>query len=274
MPTTKPTPRMPKFYSVLDMHNLPPLEELGLLPMVSEDRAWWTPGEQREKPDLTLARKHAATLNPAIPLTLDWEDRYDPATKRLRALRFDIRKATCQQVADDIADYCDLIDAYRAGGFTGDIGIYGFIPIREVDWNILTRDARYPAEQRSWKFANGVFQPLIDRVNFIAPSLYAIGPDIAQHILWTGAVIDQAKRYGKPVIAYVSPESHWAATGGFARQMLSQPQWQATLELVRSKAIDAAIWLGGDNTFKHDMAESPMWWECLDTLRMHWNSVK
>ena len=271
---TKPTPRIPKFYDVADMLNKPSPEELGLLPMVSEDRAWWPPGENRTKPNLDLARKHAATLDPSVHLTLDWEDRYDPATSLLRGLRFDIRTATCRQVAEDVADYSALIQAYRDGGFTGPIGVYGLFPIREVDWNILTRDPSYQAEQRSWKFANGVFQELVAKVDFIAPALYAIGPNVAQHVLWTGAVIDEAKRYGKPVIAYISPESHWSATGGFARQLISQPQWQSTLELIYKKRIDAAIWLGGDNNFKHDFAELPMWWECFEALRTHWNSIK
>ena len=73
---TKPTPRIPKFYDVADMLNKPSPEELGLLPMVSEDRAWWPPGENRTKPNLDLARKHAATLDPSVHLTLDFTNAY------------------------------------------------------------------------------------------------------------------------------------------------------------------------------------------------------
>ena len=274
---TKPTPRIPKFYDVIDMLNRPSTDELGLHRIVEDGRSWWPKLPDKRVIDLEAVRQHASKLDQNVPVCIDFEDLYDHNTNSVRPVKMDGRVWTAREIADDAYVARSLVRAYREGGFRGKIGFYGLLPIREVDWCILTRDPRYSDQQRLWKLACGMAalaKGLLDEIDFIAPSLYAIGPDVAQHLEWTGANIEQAKAYGKPVIAYISPESHWAATGGFARKLLSQPQWQGTLELIRKKHIDAVIWLGGDNTFKHDFAELPMWWECFEALRTHWNSIK
>ncbi len=269
---TKPTPFTPTFYDLLDMRNRP--ADIGLAKIVEDSRSWWPTLPDKTIIDLDAVRRFAAKLDHAVPVCIDFEDIYDASTKRVRPLRIDGRIYTAQQVSDDAGAAVKIARAYREGGFTGKLGFYGLLPIREVDWCILKNDPRYPAEQRLWKLANSMAalaRGLLDEIDFTAPSLYAIGPSVSQHIEWTEANINQAKSLGKPVIAYISPESHWSATGGFARQILSQPQWTASLETVRRNRVDAALWLGGDNTFKHDFEESPDWWILFNMLTDSWN---
>ena len=274
----KPVPRRKTtLYDLLDMRNKPPSSELGLAAIVEENRTWWPkldePAIGKRILDLDAVRARASKLDDNVPTVVDFEDLWDEILGRVRDLRLDIRMNTAREVSNDVATYRMLLRAYREGGFTGRLGAYAAMPNSEVNWNILTRHPRYPIEQRLWKSSSqftAFEEGLIDDVDFVVPSLYSVGPDVNQHLEWCEATIDAAKSLGKPVIAYISPESHWAASGGFARTLLSQPQWQGTLELVRRKEIDAVLWLGGDNRFKHDFAVGPDWWFVVEQLRLKW----
>ncbi|MGH7243628.1 MAG: hypothetical protein ACREJD_09450 [Phycisphaerales bacterium] len=276
--TARPIPvRKTVFYNLLDMKNLPPESELGLSRIVEDGRSWWpqlsSDPQSKRIIDLDASRAHAAKLDDNVPTTVDFEDAWDDTLGKVRPLRLDIRFNTSREVAADVSLVRQVLRSKREGGFTGKLGAYGVMPISEVNWNILTRDPRYPIEQRLWRTAcrfTALDLGLIEEVDFVDVSLYAIGPDVNQHIEWCEATIDVAKSFGKPVIAHISPESHWNASGGFARTLLSQPQWQATLELIRRKEIDAALWIGGDNNFKHDFATCPMWWQVFEALRDKW----
>lgn len=278
MDAARPVPRRKTtFFDKLDMLNKPPPSEIGLAAIVEESRTWWPrltdPTVGKRILSLDAVRERAAKLDDNVPVVIDFEDIWDEAIGRARELRLDIRQYTARQVAQDLEVVSSLINAYRAGGFTGKIGLYGLIPNSEVNWNLLKRHPRYPAEQRLWQVSNqmlGLSGGIIDLVDVIHPALYAIGPDVNQHLEWCEATIDEAKKYGKPVVPYISPESHYAATGGFAKKLLSQPQWQGTLELIRRKEVDAVLWMGGDNNFKHDFSAGPEWWFVLEELRKKW----
>jgi hypothetical protein len=278
--TVRPVPkRKTTFYDKLDMLNKPPPSELGLSAIVEESRTWWPnladPAIGKRVIELDAVKARAGKLDDNVPVVVDFEDLWDEILGRVRTLRLDIRENSAREVCNDIDSYRRLLRAYREGGFTGKLGAYAAMPNGEVNWNILNKHPRYAWEQRLWKSSNfftAIEAGLIEDVDFVVPSLYAVGPDVNQHLEWCEATIDQAKSFGKPVIAYISPESHWAATGGFAKKLLSQPQWQGTLELIRRKEIDAVLWLGGDNRFKHDFAAGPEWWLLLEQLRNSWAS--
>lgn len=271
--TKTPAPFVPVLYDLLDMWNRP--SDLGLAKIVEDGRSWWPNLPDKRAIDLDAVRRFAGTLDHSVPAVIDFEELFDDEMGTVRPLRVDGRVWRPQQVGGDVGVAVKIARAYREGGFKGRLGFYGLIPIREVDWCILKRDPRYPTEQRLWKMSCAMTcmaKGLLDEVEFTAPSLYAVGPDVNQHLEWTEANIDEAKSYGKPVIAYVSPESHWAASGGFARKMLSQPQWQGSLELIRKKRIAAALWLGGDNNFKHDFEVGPDWWHVVEALLQKWKT--
>lgn len=281
MEKARPVPQRRKttLFDKLDMRNKPPPEEIGLSRIVEDSRSWWPqlsadPTSKRVI-DLDATRAFASKLDDSVPTVVDFEDVFDARTGRVRELRLDIRAHNSREVSGDVAIYRQLLRTYREGGFTGKLGMYAGMPVHEVNWNILKRDPMYAIEQRLWSNASwfvAATEGLLKEVDFVTVSLYAIGPDVNQHLEWCEAMIEHAKVLGKPVVAYISPESHWAATGGFARTMLQQPQWQGTLELIRRKEVDAVLWLGGDNRFKHDFAEAPMWWQVFEALRNRWAS--
>lgn len=278
-----PRPRKTVLFSLLDIRDMPPLEQLQLARIYEENRRWWPRlGDPDGKMviDLDAVRKHAATMDDSIPLSIDFEDLFDPSIGRVRHLRMDAREATLVQVQSDADIARALLQAYREGGYTGDAGFYSLMPCTEVNWNILRRHPDRTKHVVNWWAANAVHQgpgglACDPNVKIIFPQLYAPGPDASQWVDWARPTIDAAKGYGKRVVAYISPCAHWSASGGFARATLSQKHIETQLDTIRDAQVDAVLWLGRDRNFEWNwnQRECTAFWEVVRDRIQKWTNA-
>ena len=83
-------------------------------------------------------------------------------------------------------------------------------------------------------------------------------------------MIDEAKRLGKPVIAFVCPEFHPSVrdVGG---SLVADRFWKSNLDLIHEKDVDAILWLGGDSNKKRDWNDKHNFVRIADTLNKRWS---
>lgn len=276
-----PRPRKTVLFSLLDIRDMPPLEQLQLARIYEENRRWWPKlGEADGKLviDLDAVRRHAATMDDTIPLSIDFEDLFDPKIGKVRHLRMDHREFNLTEIFADCDVARAILQAYRDGGYTGPAGYYSLMPCTEVSWNILRRHPDRNRHIVNWRAANAVHQGpggLAHDVEIIFPQLYAPGPDASQWVDWAVPTLEAAKAYGKRVIAYISPCAHWSATGGFARAVLSQKHIETQLDVIRDQQVDAALWLGRDSNFSWNwnQRECTAFWEVVRDRIQKWTNA-
>ena len=276
-----PRPRKTVLFSLLDIRDMPPPEQLQLARIYEENRRWWPKlGEADGKMviDLAAVRRHAATMDDTIPLSIDFEDVFDPKIGKVRELRMDARDWTLTDIQTDGDVARAILQAYRDGGYTGAAGFYGLMPCTEVNWNILRRHPDRSRHIVNWWAANKVHEGpggLANDVQIIYCQLYASGPDASQWVDWAAPTIEAAKAYGKRVVAYISPCAHWKATGGFARAPLSERYIETQLDLIRDMQVDAALWLGRDGNFSWNwnQRECIAFWEVVRDRIQKWTNA-
>jgi hypothetical protein len=256
--------RPPVLYDMLDMAHKP--ADSGFAPIYQVNRTWWPArkGKAIDKSvvDLDACRKQAAILKSDRPLIVNIEDRWDAKTGEVRLIRLDLREpgVTLDDVIEDTEFCLSVVRAYREGGFKGPIGFYGFIPGDATNDLILNRHREFPRRMARWKAANEFHASpvgLLSGLDVVCPSLYCGQPKIADWQKWAGPTLDEAKRFGKPVLAFVQPHYHPQASGGYAGKPLDQGMWQAQLDMLAEKEVDGVLWLGGDSSGKVDWESGP-----------------
>ena len=166
-----------------------------------------------------------------------------------------------------------------------EVGFYGIMPIRDywVTRNLDKAQDRYDdaiADGRGaghllemlqkaqvkydqWQAANDFLQPLADRVDFIAPSLYTFydKPDAWQ--FYAERNLEQAGRYGKPVLPFLTSHFH---TSVDQKGAVDNDFWRLQLETVRDSGVEQVeglvLWRG----FGELSADTPWWQETVDFL--------
>ena len=96
---------------------------------------------------------------------------------------------------------------------------------------------------QSWKDRNKFFASLANHVDVVFPSLYTFYNDQAGWEQYATANIAEARKYNKPVYAFIWPQYHGsnATIGG---QHIAGDYWRKQLETVYQYADGVVIWAG------------------------------
>ncbi|HEX2970724.1 MAG TPA: hypothetical protein VHP11_00225, partial [Tepidisphaeraceae bacterium] len=182
----------------------------------------------------------------------------------------DIRVAKEAEVQSTIRKFIQIIDWVRAERPDVKIGIYGFGPLRDY-WTPVSylgavekpndkwqqaHLAEFKQKYQQWQKANDFLKPLMEKVDYVFPSLYTFSNNPPSWVLYAKGNIEEARRYGKPVIPFVWMDYHNSTT--LAGQTISGEFWRVQLQTLRQLADGVVIW--GGVQFSKDGKSQPRLW--------------
>ncbi len=199
----------------------------------------WAKGIDRAQPDLATVQTTITAL-PKLdaPVVLDiehWPVHGDEAT-----------------VAASLAKYLEVLRAARGARPDLAFGYYGVAPLRDY-WTPVSKD---PAKLAAWRTANERVTPLAKEVDAVFPSLYTFYDDPAGWEVYARANLAAARRYGKPIYAFLWPQYH-DSNKQLAGQDLPADGWARQLAVCRELADGVVIWGG----YQQDWDEQAPWWQ-------------
>jgi hypothetical protein len=110
-------------------------------------------------------------------------------------------------------------------------------------------------EYRDWRKHNDFYKPLGEKVDVIFPSLYARYDDVEGWVQHAIVNLEEAKKYGKPVYAFITPY-FVRSDKPYSKKPLDPAFWRRQLETVYGKADGLVIWTG---PMKKWNAADPWW---------------
>jgi hypothetical protein len=159
--------------------------------------------------------------------------------------------ASPETLAVNIQRYIDVAEmAHRIAPATR-IGFYSTVPQRQY-FPIIRSDTLSLAR---WRECNRKLAPIASSVAVVLPSLYTFynSPDGWEK--YAVAMIREARRYGKPVYAFLWPE-FFDGTADLAGRPLPAEFWRRELETCRREADGIVIWSKSGRQWN----EKAPWW--------------
>ena len=201
--------------------------------------ALWAPKASMEQPDEARVRDVAKGLGKMdAPVIIDiehWDVKGDDASAH-----------------ESITKYIRVIDLMRTECPELKFGYYATLPIRDY-WSVV---GNRPAQLKAWQKNNRRLQELADHVDAVFPSLYTFYPDEAGWKVYAKQNLQEARRYKKPVYAFLWPEYH-DSNKELAGKNIPGKFWAAQLRLCRREADGIIIWGG----YKKDWDPTAEWWK-------------
>jgi hypothetical protein len=226
-------------YDALLYLGKPDLAKQGLRPIAMVyDGALWKSGESRERLNSAKISAVAKSLDPTLLTCVDIED-WPTAGKP-------------ELVQSTIAKYVAVISLIRRERSGLRIGYYGILPRNDYHRAIKRRGQR---EYDEWLLENSMLKEIARAVDVIFPSLYTFYPDPKGWETYAIENLKEARKYGKPVYAFLWPEYH-DSNLIYRGQYIPADFWRLELETCYKYADGIVIW-GGWQEKWDDNAE---WW--------------
>jgi hypothetical protein len=131
------------------------------------------------------------------------------------------------------------------------IGYYDVIPCSDY-WGLVNNDQ---TKIKEWKDCNARMGDLAQGVDIVMPSLYTFYNDPHGWDIYAAALLQAARRYGKPVYAFLWPEFH--VSNRFLKgQNIPANFWRHELEFCRTRADGIVIWGG----YQKPWDDQAAWW--------------
>lgn len=212
----------------------------------------WARGSNRAFPDIMTAAQAAARhINSKGIVCLNIEH-WSTSVDNVDDLR------------DNLNKYIAVARGVKEALPNAQVGFYSMIPIRE--YYAPVRDNQKALEK--WRAKNDLLAPLGEAVDIIFPSLYAFNHDEAAWLQYAIANINEARRFNKPVYAFLWPQVH-ESSRAHGLQFVSYDFWTLQLETVLEHADGLVIW-----TKKTPFDEDADWWRAtVDFATRHGFSV-
>src|SRR5690606_15270403 len=105
---------------------------------------------------------------------------------------------------------------------------------------------------------NSRLMPLADAVDVLFPSLYAFDLDEAAWVRYAEENLAEARRFGKPVIAFLWPQVH-GSSARHGHEFVSGDFWRVQLETVYRHADGFVIWTPHGNE-RTEFDPRAGWW--------------
>jgi hypothetical protein len=116
------------------------------------------------------------------------------------------------------------------------IGYYGQIPQRDY-WSFILPGLSEDLDKL--KQRNQKFQALVDHVDVLFPSLYTFYNDRENWKIYAKGMIKEAKKYNKPIYAFIWPQYHPGTS------FIDGAFWRLQLEELYALGIDGVVIWGG-----------------------------
>ena len=144
-----------------------------------------------------------------------------------------------------------VIDLARQTAPALHLGFYGLLP-GITYWPLLRHDGAYG----QWREVNRKLDALADHVDAVFPSLYTFYADLDGWKNYARQTLIEARRYRKPVYAFLWPEFHDSnpTLGG---HLVPRTFWRAELELCAELADGVVLWGG----WKQHWNNETEWWQ-------------
>ncbi len=237
-----------KVYQQLTYNDMPPigkLENIGLghMPLLT---SWFffPPGHDKEDVDDAVRERvihHAQIrMEDGKSYVLDIEHWPTGANQ------------TSETRAETVRKMSEIVDIIRSVHPNVKLGYYSMVPGRnywDVYENCAWNDDRHDlclANQQRWHDANTELLPLVEKMDFLFPSVYTFynAPEGWTH--YARANIREAKRLaelagGKSVYAYIWPRYHQSAPQGLPYTPIDGAYWRHQLEVIYQEGIDGLV---------------------------------
>ena len=122
------------------------------------------------------------------------------------------------------------------------VGLFGSLAAAEPS------DLDDPSAVDDWNARTDALAPVAKAVDFVVPVLYANTTNVSDFAASMSTLIRQARRFGKPVYAYIWPEYFEQIQEMPPNELIGRQMWQMILDETRSEA-DAGIMWGGIHRF-------------------------
>ena len=138
-----------------------------------------------------------------------------------------------------IAEMSDIADWVHEADSDLTIGYYGVIPQRDY-WSFV--DPNRSEELAELQLRNEKFAALAEHVDVLFPSLYTFYNQPENWKVYAKGMIAEAKKYNKPVYAFIWPQYHSGSLGG---TFIDGVYWRMQLEELYALGIDGVVIWGG-----------------------------
>ena len=152
------------------------------------------------------------------------------------------------------------------------IGYYSMLPVRDY-WRALR--GKGSIDYKKWQKENDKLKLLASSVDIIFPSIYTFYNTSYCWVKYAQAQINEAKRYGKPVVAFIWPYYHGSNKfrGG---KPLSNKFWQLQLETLKKNNVGIVIWASGSKKVNNPNVwdENAGWWLVTKKFAKNYRNCK
>lgn len=222
--------------------NKPQASELGLeqMPVIYEGRIWRNKETTTALPDLAPLAEDIRLAAAAGNFVIDIE-------------RFPLR-GDAGLVKDGVSKLVKVIEFCRSMSQGARLGYYGIVPGRDY-WRVIKGIGS--SKYREWQKENDALLPLVDAVDFLAPSIYTFYPDKAAWRRYAEAQLAESYRLaaGKPVFPFLWPKYH--DSNRLLRNTYVHPEfWRDQLDYCAANADGLVIWGG----YREEWNPSTSWW--------------
>lgn len=151
--------------------------------------------------------------------------------------------------------FINLADKIKQNSGDAKIGFYGQLPQRNY-WDPIKHNRKLvPSNYDEWQELNQYLSEISEHVDYIMPSIYPFYNDPKNWEIYARENISEAKKYGKPVIVFLTPQYHGRLT---ENKYVDYKFWYLQLETAYKYADGIIIW--SPKLIHQEWDEELPWW--------------
>lgn len=232
-------------YDALLYKNKPDLAQHGLSPIrvIYEDE-FWNKSEDHRKPNNAKIIEVAEKLNGKSVVCIDIEGW--PLSGK------------ADDITESINKYRTVASLIKKHNPAVKVGFYGCPPVRDY-WRAVGSQGQ--TKKEAWRQENNALRPMGDFVDVVFPSLYTFYPDQEGWVKYAIENLKEARKYGKPVYAFLWPQYH-DSNKELVGHYIPVEFWRLQLKTCLHYADGIVIW-GGWNMIDNrpdEWDENFFWW--------------
>jgi len=172
-----------------------------------------------------------------------------------------LKESDNKKLTNNLNKYIKTIKSYKRKMPDMKFGYYGMLPVRNY-YDALEDESS--EKYIKWKLQNDKLKSLASEADIIFPSLYTFTSNGENWVKYAIKNIKEAKRYGKPVYAFIWPQYH-PSVRFIGLNFMPAELWKLQLETVAKHADGVVIWGGWDHEINKQLHwdERAEWWLVL-----------